>query len=130
MGVLIVQCTHNPTEENCNYIQYRHCLFPFCHNNPKLRGDFSSSICFSGKLFTFSLCPILQPYNGHVLQVHSLTSALCPLQQSRHFCLIALTGVNLAIFYLFLFARRRQQVPTLGYSPKNIVSLRRFRASI
>ena len=97
---------------------------------PKLRGDFSSLYVSVVNCSPLGLCPILQPYNGHVLQVHSLTSALCPLQQSRHFCLIALTGVNLAIFYLFLFARRRQQVPTLGYSPKNIVSLRRFRASI
>lgn len=42
------------------------------------------------------------------MQVHILTSANCPQQQSRHFCRIAFIGVNFAIsFSSFLFWESR-----------------------
>lgn len=50
---------------------------------------------------SFGLFPCLYSCRGHFITLHSRTSFICPQQQSKHFALIAFSGVLFAIFLSF-----------------------------
>ena len=65
--------------------------------NTAVAYDFSLKVFSMDKSSSFGLCPFLYSYKAQFLIEQRRTSLICPQQQSKHFALIALIGVSLAI---------------------------------